>query len=41
MLIKTDPFYVLFLIPSYLTQCLGLKEEKETLSKMYDSMRRE
>ncbi|KAA8592922.1 cyclin-H [Etheostoma spectabile] len=25
---------------SYLTECLGLKEDKETLSKMYDSMRR-
>ncbi|TMS04131.1 Cyclin-H [Larimichthys crocea] len=25
---------------SYLTECLGLKGDKETLSKMYDSMRR-
>uniref|UniRef100_A0A087XAI9 Cyclin-H n=1 Tax=Poecilia formosa TaxID=48698 RepID=A0A087XAI9_POEFO len=25
---------------SYLTECLGLKEDKETLSKMYDSMKR-
>ncbi|KAM4575870.1 cyclin-H [Odontesthes bonariensis] len=25
---------------SYLTECLGLKEDKETLSKMYDLMRR-
>ncbi|XP_069034212.1 cyclin-H [Embiotoca jacksoni] len=25
---------------SYLTECLGLKEDKETLSKLYDSMRR-
>ncbi|XP_071338805.1 cyclin-H [Trachinotus anak] len=25
---------------SYLTECLGLREDKETLSKMYDSMRR-
>nr|XP_020450042.1 cyclin-H [Monopterus albus] len=25
---------------SYLTECLGLKEDKEALSKMYDSMRR-
>ncbi|XP_030593025.1 cyclin-H isoform X3 [Archocentrus centrarchus] len=25
---------------SYLNECLGLKEDKETLSKMYDSMRR-
>lgn len=25
---------------SYLTECLGMKEDKETLSKMYDSMRR-
>uniref|UniRef100_A0A8C5NHR7 Cyclin-H n=1 Tax=Gouania willdenowi TaxID=441366 RepID=A0A8C5NHR7_GOUWI len=25
---------------SYLTECLGLKEDKETLSKMYDSMRK-
>lgn len=24
----------------YLTECMGLKDEKETLSKMYDSMRR-
>ncbi|XP_077377567.1 cyclin-H isoform X1 [Festucalex cinctus] len=27
-------------IESYLTECLGLKGEKETLSKVYDSMRR-
>ncbi|XP_073321932.1 cyclin-H [Pagrus major] len=27
-------------IESYLTECLGLKGDKETLSKMYDSMRR-
>ncbi|XP_077417500.1 cyclin-H [Vanacampus margaritifer] len=27
-------------VESYLTECLGLKAEKETLSKMYDSMRR-
>ncbi|CAN9513329.1 unnamed protein product [Ophioblennius macclurei] len=25
---------------SYLTECLGLREDKETLSKMYDTMRR-
>lgn len=25
---------------SYITECLGLKQDKETLSKMYDSMRR-
>ncbi|XP_029998949.1 cyclin-H [Sphaeramia orbicularis] len=25
---------------SYLTECLGMKEDKETLSKMFDSMRR-
>ncbi|XP_038125729.1 cyclin-H [Cyprinodon tularosa] len=25
---------------SYLTECLGLKEDKETLSKLYESMRR-
>ncbi|KAM4616911.1 cyclin-H [Polymixia lowei] len=25
---------------SYLTECMGLKEDKETLSKMYESMRR-
>ncbi|KAF4074415.1 hypothetical protein AMELA_G00239130 [Ameiurus melas] len=25
---------------TYLTECMGLKDEKETLSKMYDSMRR-
>lgn len=25
---------------SYLTECLGMKDDKETLSKMYDSMRR-
>ncbi|XP_059192908.1 cyclin-H [Centropristis striata] len=25
---------------SYLTECLGLKDDKETLSKMYESMRR-
>lgn len=24
----------------YLTECMGLKEDKETLSKMYESMRR-
>lgn len=28
-------------MPSYLNECLRLKEDKETLSKMYDSMRRE
>ncbi|XP_068166384.1 cyclin-H [Antennarius striatus] len=27
-------------IESYLTECLGLKGDKETLSKMYDSMKR-
>ncbi|XP_041643039.1 cyclin-H isoform X2 [Cheilinus undulatus] len=27
-------------LESYLTECLGLKGDKETLSKMYDSMRR-
>ncbi|MGH0181170.1 UNVERIFIED_CONTAM: hypothetical protein FKN15_006000 [Acipenser sinensis] len=25
---------------SYLTECMGLKDDKETLSKMIDSMRR-
>ncbi|KAM9858368.1 cyclin-H [Aulostomus maculatus] len=27
-------------LESYLTECLGLKEDKETLSKIYDSVRR-
>ncbi|KAK2911749.1 hypothetical protein Q8A67_003882 [Cirrhinus molitorella] len=27
-------------IEAYLTECMGLKEDKETLSKMYESMRR-
>ncbi|KAG1946415.1 cyclin-H [Pimephales promelas] len=27
-------------IEAYLTECMGLKEDKETLSKLYESMRR-
>lgn len=32
---------LIFQTPSYLMECLGLKGDKETLSKMYESMRSE
>lgn len=32
---------LIFQTPSYLIECLGLKGDKETLSKMYESMRSE
>lgn len=32
---------LIFQTPSYLIECLGLKGDKEKLSKMYESMRSE
>jgi len=33
-------FFIYIYIFRYLTECMGLKEDKETLSKLYESMRR-
>lgn len=38
---KPNCFFLLTVARSYLTECLGLKGDKEMLAKMYDSLRRE
>lgn len=41
MLLNVTAFVLLNAARSYLTECLGLKGDKEMLAKMYDSLRRE